>query len=267
MVDSTSDHPLADQIQARHIATPYAAVIAVQSDEVVAEARFRLAIADITSAPVEQDGQVVGIFSATTEADAGVVIEYTRPLSLDLVVSEQTNLADLTLGLQAEPLLLLLSGRNVSGVVSRADLGKPAARTYFYLLLAELEVELTDALRARGLSDEDIAEALAESKARERAETRAIELKEQGRFIDFIACLSLQDLVQVAGKFGLREVVKQSGHSWRKTSNNLSGVRNDVMHPSRKLGGNDSEWISSLTRYIVKVRALRTAVRAWAAET
>lgn len=262
MSDSTSDHPLAGQIQARHIATPYAAVVAVQADESVAAARSRLAIADISSAPVELNGQVIGIFNATAEAHRGVVREHARPISLDLVVSEQTSLADLTLGLQSEPFLLLLSGQGVSGVVSRADLGRPAARTYFYLLLAELEVELSDALRSRGLSDEDVAEALG-SAARERTEALAADLKEQDCFIDFIACLSLQDLVQVAGKFGLREVVKQSGHSWQKTSNNLSGVRNDVMHPSRKLGGNESDWISSLTRYIEKVRALRTAVRAW----
>ena len=214
----------------------------------------------ISTAPIESEGQVVGVFTLADGAQAPSVASVARPLTLDLVISDQTGLAELTFGLEREPFVLLLAGRAISGVVTRADLGKPAARTYFYLLLAELEMELAQVLRELELADDSILAALG-SEPRRRAQELADRLQAQDAYVDLVACLSLQDLVQVAGKHGLRQALQSTGRSWQRTSKNLSALRNDVMHPGRKFASNDADWIRGLTSYINKVRALRSAVR------
>ena len=135
-----------------------------------------------------------------------------------------------------EPFIFVLDSRGIVGFVTPADLGTVPVRTHFYLRLAHLESHLGNYLRASH-ADQLSAIALLSSNRRQAQASIARDLRSKDAFVDDIACLSLDDLVCLAGKDpAFREAVRRCGIGWTKAIKGLADFRNDVMHPARPFG-------------------------------
>jgi hypothetical protein len=70
------------------------------------------------------------------------VREHVLPLNAEVLVSNATPLRDLLTSLCDREGIFVLVGSAVSGIVTRADLNKPAARIYMFGLISLLEMHL-----------------------------------------------------------------------------------------------------------------------------
>lgn len=129
--------------------------------------------------------------------------------------------------------LLVVDGNRVTGVVTPSDLNRYAARTYLYLLLADFESQLANAIR-RVVGPEG-ATALLSDTGRNEVKARFEMLKEGDVEIDELAAMQLSDLVAIGKKqpsvragFGV-----DSASEWKALTGPVVRLRHAVMHPSR----------------------------------
>lgn len=163
--------------------------------------------------------------------------------------------------LQTEPFLFVLEEEGITGFVTPADLGTVPVRTHFYLRLAHLESLLGNFLRDRYPAQEDAVGLLSPSRLAAYAKV-ADDLRSKGTFVDDLSCLSLMDLVNIAGKDKVfREATSEGDMTWRRATRGLSDFRNDVMHPTRTLAGAGSDLPARLLAQQHKIDALIYATR------
>ncbi|UJH71172.1 hypothetical protein [Ornithinimicrobium sp. INDO-MA30-4] len=63
----------------------------------------------------------------------------------------------------------------------------------------------------------------------------AQDLQSKDKFIDYISCTSLTDILALCSSVGpYKKLLRDKGHSFRKATKGLGDFRNEVMHPSRK---------------------------------
>ena len=89
-----------------------------------------------------QEGPVVGIVSKES-LKTGVVRDYVKPITADLLVSDSTPLPAVLSVLKDRQYTFVLIGTEVRGIVTRADLNKPPVRVYLFGLVSLLEMHLT----------------------------------------------------------------------------------------------------------------------------
>jgi hypothetical protein len=157
--------------------------------------------------------------------------------------------------LQEQPFLLVLEGRSISGLVTPVDLGRPAARTYFYLLLAQLEIALAEVVRRR-FPEQNRAVALLNYRSRTRHAELVTELRRHDDFIDDVAALFLADLLVVVSR------TPELGHhfagvgKWGDLIRGVGQFRNAVMHPVREFHEASREGLRKLVDYDDLLRRL-----------
>lgn len=256
-VVSQPDFDFPDWILTREIAIPLTSSFAVAPEDDALGLSALMLHRQFDTAPVlADDGTPLGVFRArqASFADSATrVSEVMAPLTARLIVSGDTPLSTLMRRMSVEPFIFVLDDRGIVGFVTPADLGTVPVRTHFYLRLAHLESHLGNYLRAQ-YPDQLVAIARLSSSRREAQATIARDLRSKDAFVDDIACLSLDDLVCVAGKDpAFREAVRRCGIGWQKAIKGLADFRNDVMHPARPFGDTTdarprklAEWEDSL---------------------
>jgi len=206
--------------------------LATSDDSMVAAAQ--LAERQFDHAPVVDDrGRVVGVVALNDLGRGMVVGDCSAGLHECAVVSADTGLPDVLRFLQEDPFLLVLEGRHVGAILTPADLGRPASRTYFYLLLAQLEIVLAAVVRQ---DHPDQTLALTKLTVKRQGVIRRLlgDLRASDDLIDVVAAFSLIDLLRVAAaNEAYKEAFVSGGWSWRVLSTELGRFRNDVMHPVR----------------------------------
>ena len=251
---------IAEGIRARHLATPLAEVMtfATSEDSVVAAAK--LAERHFDHAPVVDDrGRVIGVVALKDLSRGVAVRECSGGLHECAVVSADTGLPDVLRFLQEDPFLLVLEGRHVGAILTPADLGRPASRTYFYLLLAQLEIALAAVVR-QDYPDQSLALTELTLERQESIQGLLRDLRASDDLIDEVAALSLTDLLRVAGaNDAYREVFVSGSWSWRALSAELGRFRNDVMHPVREFREASSMGMSKLLDQVHRLEHLTNA--------
>jgi CBS domain-containing protein len=231
---------LADGIRARHLALPLERALCVLAQEDAEEAAREPRERQFGATPVLRDGELVGVFHVGDIEDARArraVADVMRPLAASLVVSSEAPLSALLRRMCYEPFLFVVNEDGISAFVTTGDLGTVPVRTHFYLKLAHLESVLGEYLRA---VYEDQMEAIARlSHRRQEVHARiAKDLRAKDKFIDDLSCISLDDLVRVAGMDdGFRQATEQGGIRWEAATSELADFRNEIMHPSRTFAG------------------------------
>jgi len=218
-------------------------------------------------APVLEEETPVGIFhtSDIEEARPAQIAKTMRPLAASHIVSGDAPLSDLMDRMVREPFLFVLDGTRITGFVTPADLGTIPVRTHFYLRLANLESVLGNYLRAK-YPDQRTAVACLSSKRQNSQAGIAEDLRSKDRFIDEISCLSLDDMVVIAGKDQIfREEARKSGIGWRRATRGLAEFRNDIMHPGRILADSEEFRPGRLLDWEKHLHALTHAAEALAA--
>lgn len=253
----------ATAIRARQLAVPLDSATGVGRGDDPDLVASDMAAAQFDAAPVLDDGVPVGVFSvdAPRPTTATTVGDVMRPLAAGLIVSGQMALGHLMERLQAEPFLFVLEEEGITGFVTPADLGTVPVRTHFYLRLAHLESLLGDFLRDRYPAQEEAVELLSPSRRAAYAKV-ADDLRSKDTFVDDLSCLSLRDLVDIAGKDkAFRDARSEGAMTWRRATRGLSDFRNDVMHPTRTLAGAGSDLPARLLAQQHKIDALIDATR------
>lgn len=225
-------------VRAAHLAVPIAGALTFTPTDIANRRVKQMADLQFNCAPVIVDHDVIGLFGPLADliiTDEASVGELMRPLSSQLIVSSTTTLTSLIRRLENESFLFVVDDSGIMGFVTVADLGSVHVRTHFYMRLAHLESELSESLR-RLYREQAGALAHLKPKRRQRQAEVAKALRYQDKFIDDIACLSLEDLVTIAGRdCEFRRIIESAGVGWNKTLHGLADFRDEVMHPTRPL--------------------------------
>lgn len=212
---------IAAAICARYLQTTMDLALTVGPDEAQSSVLDRLASRSFSQAPVVEDGQILGcVFRDDLEArPKGSVAAVMLPLRPETRVTADALISELLGWLESRRFLFVLDGNKISGFVTIADLNKQPARTYFYLLIAELEMNLAALLRAQPDGPDEIAALLPEAR---RADVRD-RYEHQVRHdveADLIGAFMFTDVVKAAGRHeALRgHLGVQSSTQWQRQS-------------------------------------------------
>lgn len=259
-VEHTED--IASAIHARHVATPIADAMLVPVDDPSEKWVEILVDRQFDRAPViDPDGRINGIVEVEALSVGGSVRDQFRPLFECSMVSADVGLVDVLGFLQDDPFLLVVEGRSISALITPSDLGRPASRTYFYLLLAQLEIALAAWARAKY---PDQGEALLELTPSRQAKVRELlaDLRQSDSLIDVVAALSVTDLVRIAGRDAeCRELWLSGKWSWTGLQDDLGDFRNDVMHPVRGFQEATQEGMRILAERAAQLRHMTDVVQ------
>ncbi|POH60155.1 CBS domain-containing protein [Arthrobacter glacialis] len=246
-------------IRARHIARSLnEAVSCLASDDSSVVAKI-LEERQFSSCPVLDAGVPIGILTAFDCQPRLTAREAMQPIGLKSVISADTFLLDAARKLLASPFQLILEGSHLTGFLTEADLGSATGKSFAYLKLAAVEVNLCKFLRRRYADEGSILSTLNEKRKFE-VEGLITNLKLSDQYIDHFASLGLSDLLQIAGRQpDFKERVKQFG-GWQRLTRGLPNLRNDVMHPDRPLLGQHRQ-LESFVEKIQNLESIQSALQ------
>ena len=238
----------------KYLVTPLADLEGFQQDADAASAAARLAQLGFDAAPVWDGETLIGrVWRSNLEH--GKVGDHTQPIAPDFVISAGAPISGAMRWLLHDPWLLVVEGRGFIGIVTPSDLNRHAVRTYFYLLLGELEMRLSEVVR-RHLADEEILGMIQENR-RGDVESRLAELRAGNVDSGVVEALNLTDLVrlgqqssEIRSDFGVRSKTR-----WKNLTGPIPDFRHDIMHLVRPMLGGRSG-LAGLIRQDERLRTL-----------
>ena len=127
----------------------------------------------------------------------------------------------------------MLDGQDICGVITPADLNKLAARTYFYNLLAELEITLAGFIHKHKYTEDKIFALIGDDEKRQEQIQK--KLDDASLELDIVHTLYLSEMVNLLQRDNDDTLRKKLGFSSKrqvkKRLNGLVDFRNAVMHP------------------------------------
>lgn len=234
---SRNEVDIADSIKARWLQVRLADAVTFQRHDPASAALERLAAANFDHAPVLQADRAIGFVRREDLQRPGIrwVGEVQAPIGPGLLVSADATVGDLLGGLAAAPFVFVLEGRDISGFVTPSDLNKQPSRSYFFLLLAELELGLTEIVGRKVGADQALA-LLPEARQQQIRQfgERARKANLESEWITYFV---LGDLLQVVKNSPdtLALLGYRAPQSWEKKTREFAQVRNAVVHAVRDL--------------------------------
>ena len=229
---------LARDLTVRHIATAIDRLTVIEADDPVSRAVAVLEPNQFDYAPVRDSDAFVGRVAITTakRTKSVRVRDITEPLAARFLLSANSPIGEVIGWLNEEPWLLVVDGKDIAGLVTRADLNRQAVRVYFYMLIVDFEVRLATMLRKRFDRQEELLELLGEHAAGD-VSNRHGELRDMDVDIDLVAAMDLGHLSRAFGKTpDLRSGLGyESAKAWKRAVGDIIGFRHQVMHPVRPL--------------------------------
>jgi len=183
-------------------------------------------------APVEQEGVPVGyVRTGDLLPESNEPVESRlRPIAPDMIVSGDAPFRDL-LRWMDRGFLFVLEGNRLTGFVTPSDANRQEARSYFYLLLSDVEVGLADLVRGHFNPVRSALAALSES-CRTNVSGRMERDCQQNLDGDVVSYFLFSDLVKVIGKTEQIRLGFSRGQ-WDDLTGSLTNFRDWVMHPAR----------------------------------
>jgi predicted RNase H-like nuclease/CBS domain-containing protein len=233
------DHEIADSIQARHLQVWLGDALILTPDEPAVAASRRLAERNFDRAPVGVDGRLIGVAERARLAAApdSVVADVSERIDPALLVSADAPVALLLGWLATTEFLFVLDGHAITGFVTAGDLNKQPGRTYFFLLLADVEMRLADLVRHRHRGPPAELLALLVDERAEEVRDQHAAAQAADREPDVVAYFNLADLLRVVardpdllGVLGL-----PSRQAWKALTSSFPELRNAVVHGVRDL--------------------------------
>jgi len=248
-------------IRARHLCIPFDRVLTVSPDDNAAAAAHELAAVGYDNAPVLDDGDVVGVFSREGWfVGAGTVEKAMHRRQLQQVVTADTTYRQLLKELQEQPLLLVLNGRTVLGIVTPGDTGSAPGRTHFYLLLSGLEMAIAEWVRRLYPEQDSALSHLTEDRSA-KIEALYDQLRDQDDHLDLVAAMSLHDLIKILKCTPHARAAVEFGELRLNHFDSLDSFRNDVMHPVREFTHATTQGLARLQRWDDRLSALLARVQ------
>jgi hypothetical protein len=130
-------------------------------------------------------------FVRTLSLQNGNCEEAAEPIKAADIISESTPLIEVLIGLKDRPFFFILNGRQISGIITRADLQKPPVRILIFGIISLFETHLTFVVR-KFFPGEEWRGALKPKRTKE-AEAILQKRKERNEVIDLTDCLQFAD--------------------------------------------------------------------------
>ena len=130
-------------------------------------------------------------FIRTASLQNGNCEEIAESIKAADIISESTPLIEVLIGLKDRTYFFILNGRQISGIIARADLQKPPVRILIFGIISLLEMHLTFLVRT--LFPGEIWREVLKPKRIENAETIFEKRKERNEVIDLTDCLQFAD--------------------------------------------------------------------------
>ncbi|MBD2759638.1 hypothetical protein IEE94_08950 [Yimella sp. cx-573] len=238
---------------ASHLSTSLDEAVTVSLDEPRGYAHRRLCDAGFDQAPVRSGNDTIGwVPTRALEGEGGAVDDSMIPLSRTPIVASTTSLSHV-LGLIGDGLIFTVHGAGLGGFIVPSDLDRHAMRGHFYVLIAEIEMVLSDVV-GRDVDEKDIEE-LVRGTAGEGRYKKASRAGQDTRIVEY---LDLKDLIDV---FEKQVVTGDLPDVVSTTLAELPSFRNVVMHATKPLVVEYPP--SRLADLDTRVRQVRDELSAW----
>ena len=225
-------------LQAHLIMTPENRFVSFDPNEDTRLAFSKMKSGNIDHAPIRKNRAFIGYVNRKDLVD---VVEKTcgelaREVTVRNIITPTFSLENVLKRLADEPFLFVAEDRCVKGIITRADVNKRAFRTFFYIVLSELESQLVNLIQTM-LPCEKHLQLLSEERAKDvlynywKAKTGNVE-------ISIEQYLSFSDIINIILKSKDMVVWSLLGWTSRKQAENLTSLvdlRNSVMHSTRSL--------------------------------
>lgn len=249
-------------VRAKQISTPLLQARTVSPEESAPEVLSRMSVDQFDHAPVFSEGIPVGVFpdrGAELHSITGKVGEHVRPLDASILISGEAKIGALIKRLQSEPFLFVVEEDSIASLLTAADLGSIHVRTHFYAHLSHLESLLSNFLRTRHMDQQAAVQRL-KTPRKDSCLSIAEDLKKSDRFLDYFSCVSLQDLIDLAGAHpDFKSAVREAGLGWNRADRGFGEFRDAVMHSSRPLSGSEYAQPDHLLKMQTRIDALTHA--------
>lgn len=247
---------VASVLTVRHLVTPIQYLKGFELDDDAKEAASLLEARGYDAAPVWRDDVPLGRVWKEALSGGGIVRDHLELISPSYVISASAPISHAMHWLASDRWLFVVEGRGFIGIVTPSDLNKQAVRTYFYLLLGELEMRLGEAVRSV-LPDNETVLSLVADDRREKIEDRLRILEEGDVDSDAVAALDLADLVRIGRETeSIRKMFGvESKSQWDRLTKPIPDFRHDIMHVVRPLI-DDSSGLERLIRRDDRLRQL-----------
>jgi hypothetical protein len=244
---------LAPLVTVRHMLTPLEQATTFPAETKQDHAVRILSREKFDGAPVIGPHGVLGhVLLAELEAESSrPLVEQIHPIGPGTILSGDSALGEAMRWLVESPFLFVLTGRDISGLITRSDISKQPGRLHFFLLLMDFELSLSGVIRHLYRDDQtEIYDLLSPQRAATLKE-RFVEEQEQDTESDRVAFLDFSHLLDVGYKdarirerFGI-----ESSSEWRRKTGGLNKLRNDIMHPTRQSLLNSARSLQKLINY------------------
>jgi hypothetical protein len=190
-------------------------------------------------APVRAGARVVG-YALTSELAGspgrrvGTVM---HPASPAVTVEADAPIRQVLPILRDHRFAFVQEGEHLAAFIVPSDLNKQAARAYFYLLIASLEVALAQLIRANStIEDQSDYLKYLGTDARFAVECRYFADQRMGVDVDYVTYLDFMHLLRIVGRVKKFQTAVDaiSPANWEKSVGGLPQLRNDVMHSTRE---------------------------------
>lgn len=211
---------------AGHIATDLNGAITVGHSEAASAACQRLAESRFDQAPVVLQERVIGWVLTRSLEETKTVASVMTPLDQSAIISAESSVANALQVLGQHDFVFTADKDGLAGFIVPSDLDRHAARSYFYLLVAGIEMILSEVIKSSYLEEALIAIMSANVRKRydharaANTETNAVEYLYIKQLVNlFLATPYANDL---------RLWSKQLTHQLTE----VRDIRNVVMHPT-----------------------------------
>jgi hypothetical protein len=244
-------------ITAAQLQTPLERAVWLDSSTTVPTAARLLRGLGFDQAPVRYGSGALGyvLLSDLETSRSRHVRRVTRGFSPEIVVAASSSVSTVLTALEAARFTFVLGDRSVIGFVTPSDLNKHAARTHFYLLISNLEINLAALIRSYYAEPGEALDLLPPLR-RQRALDRYEEERAADADSDQIADLDFADILTVIARTpDLLQQFSPSARAWHVTTGRLDRLRNHVMHPTREFQGAYTD-LTALSRMDADLRRL-----------
>lgn len=152
------------------------------------------------AAPVNQDGTYRYIDrNWVLLGDERTVSEHAKPVDSSILVSAELGLADGISRLKKQPYYFILHGDKLRGIVTRADLQRPAVSMVLFSLILASESAVNVIISDRFGKDESCLDHL--SSSRQKSAMRNFDIRKRtGTDVSMLDCLMLKDRLDLLSK-------------------------------------------------------------------
>ena len=219
----------------------YEPLLCCPASSVSDEAKEALHIRDFDVAGVKEtkDGPVIG-YVKTDEIGDGEFREYIIKIEHGLLISDSTPIADIFAVLNNNNFAFVISGNQVTGIITKADINKPPVRIYIFGAISLLEMHLNLWI-THIFQDNSWVDQIPEGRM-ETAKSIYDLRKRNNQELTLLECLQLcdkRDLLLKSDSF--MDEFEFSKNSFKSLLNRAERIRNELAHSQYSIIS-DMDW-------------------------